>query len=337
MQAGTTPRHFGALIVVAVVAIGAPAQSSGLEVGRPFTFSDTHATNSKYMQIKPRGGLTLQPPADSGLSIHGLSSVAWDADERLLYAVSDQGYIVQLRPRIDDGVLIGCEFIATFPLRDEQQQRLRKPRADAEGLVLQADADGIRGNTELVISFEGEPRIWRYRPDGSFVAALSLPPALQDGHHYVNANKGLEALTYQQRYGFITAPERPLRGTDRRQLWLYALAGRRWHYTPFDPGHSDLTSLETMPNGDLLALERRFVSYLYPIVFTLTRLQLDETPGSEAVTASTVAHFDSSQGWHVDNFEGLARVDANHYFMLSDDNASAWQWTCLIYFEIIAP
>ncbi len=48
---------------------------------------------------------------------------------------------------------------------------------------------------------------------------------------------------------------------------------------------------------------------------------------------TTLAVLDSSQGWSVDNFEGLARHRGLKFFMVSDNNFSALQKTLLVYFE----
>ena len=49
-----------------------------------------------------------------------------------------------------------------------------------------------------------------------------------------------------------------------------------------------------------------------------------------------MAVFDTSQGWLLDNFEGLARHREQRFFMVSDDNRSALQSTLLVYFELLS-
>ncbi|HCB12317.1 MAG TPA: hypothetical protein DEP36_01915, partial [Gammaproteobacteria bacterium] len=39
--------------------------------------------------------------------------------------------------------------------------------------------------------------------------------------------------------------------------------------------------------------------------------------------------------WLLDNFEGLTRYQDQRFFMISDDNCSAWQSTLLVYFELL--
>ena len=46
---------------------------------------------------------------------------------------------------------------------------------------------------------------------------------------------------------------------------------------------------------------------------------------------------DSSVGWRIDNFEGLARHRGLRFFLVSDDNENALQTTILLYLEIVDP
>ena len=53
------------------------------------------------------------------------------------------------------------------------------------------------------------------------------------------------------------------------------------------------------------------------------------------VQTREIVRFDSSKGWRLDNFEGLAHYRGRRYFMVSDDNRSPLQKTLLVYFEIL--
>ena len=52
------------------------------------------------------------------------------------------------------------------------------------------------------------------------------------------------------------------------------------------------------------------------------------------VAREEIARFDSSQGWAVDNFEGVAHHIDNRYFIVSDDNANPQQKTLLVYLAL---
>ena len=112
------------------------------------------------------------------------------------------------------------------------------------------------------------------------------------------------------------------------------LAGGCWDYPLADAPGSALTDLAPMPDGGLLTLERAFVNLFQPLIISLRRTRLPEQPGG-TLAVETVARFDSSRGWMMDNFEGLAHHTGNRYFMVSDDNASMLQHTLLVYFEVL--
>jgi hypothetical protein len=62
-----------------------------------------------------------------------------------------------------------------------------------------------------------------------------------------------------------------------------------------------------------------------------TRLLADQT----LLKVENVAVFDTSDGWLLDNFEGLTRHRSRRFFMVSDDNTSPLQSTLLVYFELL--
>ena len=100
--------------------------------------------------------------------------------------------------------------------------------------------------------------------------------------------------------------------------------------------HSAVVGLETLPDDNLLVLERRFIAVDRPLVVILRRLDLSEDPATPA-SATELARFDTSRGWAIDNFEGVASHQGANYFLISDDNASALQETVLLYFELLPP
>ena len=66
------------------------------------------------------------------------------------------------------------------------------------------------------------------------------------------------------------------------------------------------------------------------------RARAQPRPGAGELDAREIAVFDSSEGWNVDNFEGLTRHQGRRFFMVSDDNGKAIQRTLLVYFEVTA-
>ncbi|RME33197.1 MAG: esterase-like activity of phytase family protein [Gammaproteobacteria bacterium] len=316
------------LLLCAVTAVRA------VEIGQPFELSREHPAGSVVGGIRLLGALKLGTATTDGRAAVELSGLAWDEDEGVLYAVSDEGYLVHLKPRFDqDHYLAGVELLSTHPLQGPAGRPLAKGQRDAEGLAIRQGDNGVAGDTLLAVSYEVEPRIWLHRPDGRFLEALELPPPLADAKHYRGRNAALESLTWSPLLGWLTAPQKPLKGTPAREFRLYGLAGDSWSYPPLDPEHSDQVGMAGLGDDRVLLLERVYRSFFQPVVFALRRLH--PAPGGGAAAVREVFRFNSSEGWRVDNFEGLAHHHGRRYFMVSDDNQSAIQKTLLVYFELL--
>lgn len=115
---------------------------------------------------------------------------------------------------------------------------------------------------------------------------------------------------------------------------LLALDGRRWRYPLLATPNASLVDLEALPDGDLLALERGHGLMYMPMVISLRRTRLNSVESGALLPVDTVAVLDSSRGWSVDNFEGLARHREGRFFIVSDDNFNELQRTLLTYLEL---
>lgn len=325
------------LLVAIMTGLTPPARSeptSAPEVGRPFAFGPNGAERARNGRVRVLGALEIATTAHDGLRPRELSGLAWDADEEILYALSDMGHVVHLQPRFEGGRLSGVRLSGIHALTGAHGDALPIAFADAEGLSARHNRDGIAGNTELVVAFEGTPRIARYTPLGHLLGEVPLPSALASRAAYVHPNKALEALAELPGLGLVVAPERPL-VSGSRTVELFALDGRSWPYWLHDADHGAVVGLEPMPGGELLVLERRYVSVLQPLRITLAQVRLDPLAPGLAPPVTTLARFSSADGWPLDNFEGVAHHEGARYFMVSDDNQSTLQKTLLVYFEVM--
>lgn len=273
-----------------------------------------------------RGAFRLAAIAPDGQPVHGLSGAAWSAARGLLYAVSDQGYLVHLRPVWAESRLVNVLFVARYPLLDARGKALRERARDAEGLVLRH----VPGGREtLLVSFEQQPRIMRYTPTGELLGKSTTPNSLTSRLHQSHRNHGLEALAWTPRHGLIMGLEYPLPESAERLELIAANDDARWRFAPAEPGGA-LVGLDSAPDSTLIVLERRYLSPLAPLIITLRKLDLSTTPPGLA----ELARFSSADGWPVDNFEAVARHANGRYFLLSDDNASPLQKTLLVYLAL---
>ena len=332
-------RCLGVLITYATCCSLAYAEDSLLQpevdIGETFSISDKYQVGDEFMSARLLGAIRVKTKAVKGEKPRELSGLAWDEDEKILVAVSDDGLIVHLRPIFTATELTDLKMVAIFPLLGKNGEPLAKDLRDAEGLVGHDMSNGVRGDSRVSISFEQSPRIDTYTLNGEFLNSNVLPAALNARDNYAGDNKELESVAEHPRYGLITAPERPLRNAGTQAFSLYGMDGSVWQYPSLDHEHSALVGMETMPNGNLLVLERRFASMFQPIIFALRELQLNDPIGHEAKLVREVIKFSSTDGWKIDNFEAVAHHRDNHYFVISDDNESMLQKTLLIYLQIM--
>jgi hypothetical protein len=302
----------------------------------PVPLSKSVEPGDTFMGIRLLGTLRLPDDKVDGLSLAGMSGLAWDEDEQILYALSDLGHVFHLRPLFEDGRLSDVEVLGAYRLKDVNGRSLVPPWKDSEGLIAINTDNGIKGDSELIVCFEVKQRIRRYIPDGKRLGEYPLPPPLQSIRNFANPNISLEAITLDPRWGVLIAPEWPLR-TDSAddELKIYSSDGRyTWRYPLYPAAGSALVAMETLQDGSLLTLERAFVSVTRPLVIALRRTRLTDDHDSP-LQVEDVAVFSTSQDWLLDNFEGLSAHRDHRFFIISDDNRSFLQSTLLVYFELL--
>jgi hypothetical protein len=327
-----------AALLVAGTPLKAPAHPvTSSEFSTAYDFSAQYRVGDRFMGIQLLGALALRQVEIDGQLVAELSALAWDEDEQILYAVSDGGRLFHLIPEFAGGVLSGVAGVAGFPLRDPSGEPLRGARADSEGLALENADNGIRGDSRLVISFERHPRLVRYTAHGRYVDRIPLPAPLAAVANYASSNKSLESVTRHPSFGWLTAAERPMRDRAPGVIRISSVRGGHWDYRLREAPGNSLVALEALSDGSLVTLERGYgLMYLHVVIALRRTGPLTAEPGA-VPAVSTVAVFDSTRGWRVDNFEGLARHRGLNFFLVSDDNQNTFQRTLLLYIRIIDP
>lgn len=321
-------------VLLATMAAAGRAEDAPLSLhAKTFDLCEPPTACTRVGKLRMLGTLEMSSNASNAIQLTGLSALAWDEDENLLYALSDHGTLFSLRPRFHNNQLINVTLAGFVSLIDPQTRKpLRWRRSDSEGLDLRNGHNGKKGDTELLVSFERQPRIVRYRPDGSYIADVPLADSLRDVARYRGGNTMLESVCQHPREGILTAPEAPL-DNEIKTARLYRMDGDSW---TFPAGSGSIVALECLPDGDVLVMERDYSRISLRWIITLRRLHLPAgTPIDTSLSVENIAVFDSEQGLRVDNFEGLTRHRGNRFFMVSDDNGVFVQRTLLMYFELL--
>ena len=304
-------------------------------IGQPTALHSQFGPGDGVGGVRLLGAVRLLDNKINGLRLCGLSGLAWDEAAGLLYAVSDQAYLFHLRPEFDaHGYLVGIQAVAAYRLRDAAGTPLRHPWRDAEDVALRHRPGQP---PELLIPFERKPRLVRYTVQGHWRGEIALPAPWRTVRRYRDPNRGLEALALSSKWDWLLGTELPLRADPDLQIRLFTRGGQVWRYPLSNAPGSALVAMTALPDGGLLTLERAFVHPLRPLSILLRRTgPLPAPTAGPLLTVTEVARFDNSQGWLLDNFEGLTAHRPHHFFMVSDDNCSRWQSTLLVYLALTA-
>jgi len=330
------------LIVVASVAL-VSACSPHFSATFPYDLrpdADEFIKTDKPMDINILSSIGLRFTDNVGNKVSELSGIVWDADEAILYAVSDEGMLYHFSVDIKrdesnkNEVIKTVRLIKSYALLARDGSRLTGKWRDSEGLSSINDRNGKKKDTELIVSFENKPRIAKYSVDGKFLAEVRLPPKLWREKNYRSKNKALESVSLHDEYGVLTAAEYPLKMNDKKMQTLYSSAGKEWHFKASSAENSAITGLEVLQNGHVLVLERAWSGIKNALVISLSEIDLDHCGGETQCSVKRIAILSSEDGWLLDNFEGLAHYKNDRYFMVSDDNENTFQSTVLTLFQI---
>ncbi len=301
----------------------------------PYLLAPDNYSSKNYMGIRLLDSVGLRLKTSTGEDIAELSGLAWDEDEQLLYAVSDEGILHHLQLTIKDEQIKGVRVVKSIALKNKKGKPYSGKKSDSEGLTVINSRNGIRDDSRLFISFEGKPRVIQFSPSGEHLGKVKLPEKLKDKHNYRGRNKALESITFHPAKGLLTAAEYPLRERGMKEQVLYAVNGQEYHFRAAEAKKSAVTGLTTLPNGNILVLERAWAGIQNPIVISLREVEINDCNTSQECPVRDLAIISSAEGWYTDNFEGVTHFQGNRFFMVSDDNESSLQSTVLVFFEVL--
>ena len=323
-----SPRRLSALLAPVWLLCAAAAAADPIAISLSPVYLNPESREQRVVgRLEALAAFSLSAP-DSRFG--GWSGMVLSADGVRLVAVSDVGFWLTARLVHDaEGRLVGLAEAEIAPMQGLDGAPLRSKReADAESLA--RDRDG-----SLIVGFEGQHRLWRYRPGDDPLHArpepVETPPLLQRAPR----NGGLEAMT-------VLADGRLLMVTEELQLAAGELAGwlrqdGAWAVLAYlKTGEYKPTELAQLPSGDVLALERRFTALGGPGM-RLQRLPLGQIRAGARLSGQALAELIPPLS--VDNMEAMAAVRAadgsTHVYVMSDDNFNPLQRTLLFQFRLL--
>lgn len=282
------------------------------------------------LNFKMLGLLQIQDDAGVDFPLMEFSGLGWDEDEKSLIILSDRGYFIHTRPVFSGEQLNKLKLLSYHHLKNKNGKKLNADFSDSEGLALINANNNIKGDTELIVSFERHPRIIQYKSNGDFISKHPINNELHKIEHYSGKNKALEAITLHKDFNMITGPERPLKKANQNVLSLHTLQKGSWEFVPDNEHYGSLVGLTTLPDNRIIALERIFASVFSGISNVIHVLHLD----TDSIKQKQLVKLKSTEHHFNDNFEGIAWHKENRFFMISDDNNNVLQRSLLVYFEI---
>lgn len=307
----------GVLALVALVTSACTQAAARADANSAMPPASPTAAVSRY--VMP-GGSTV-----AGLGVGEVSGLAWDADEQLLYAVSDQGKLIHLRVERAGSRLISVKPVTAMRLAEGGKPAPAK-RFNAEGLAVQHASNGRRGDSQLVVALEEKPpQIARFSPEGALLQRLAVPPPADDLANYRKKGRGLESVVMHPAHGVTTAPEAPLKDRPDGLHTVYA-KGQAWSFARHAPD-SRLKGLDVLPDGSLVVLERsRPGASKDRQVASLRRVDIAACDAGGVCAATLLAALPVGP----ENFEGLTLLDARHALIASDNGGLAGQGTTFV-------
>lgn len=254
-----------------------------------------------------------------GVRVAELSGLAWDADEKMLFAISDRGYLYRFRLHLENRHLKSVEPVDAVSLRWAALGRDRADAIDAEGLAIFKGENGVMGDAQLLVSTEGQPQVLRVSTVGQVNGSVALPKPLADARLYQAENAMLEALAHSPPHGLLTAAEAPLKGQPAGYHQIHA-DGKSWRFPMLDTGRSRLKAMEFLPDGSLVVLERARAGKGKGLVNALRRVQLSSCGGEVVCEVQELLFIDRTEG--AENFEGMAHLGDMQFLLVSDNLGS---------------
>lgn len=251
----------------------------------------------------------------------GLSGL-WVSDAGdALVAVGDRGHFLEADISRDNS-RISALTVTTF------DALIGRDGGDLSGILVDAEGLAIAPDGTRYVSFEGNPRVWRY---DSF---SDRPQWTHTWNHFwqLQRNSGLEALAIDDNGDLYAIPERS--GKWERPFHVYRYNGTAWDDRLRLPRSEKflVVGADFGPDGKFYLLEREF-KWLGGFKSRIRRFDLTANGFSneETLLSSNWAQYDNLEGISVWTNESGETIIT----LVSDDNFSVFQSTTLVEFAVV--
>jgi hypothetical protein len=309
---------------------GDVARADAIFTVKPIQLNAADPTVNKVGSLSYMGGIRIR---SSNSEFGGLSGLDFTSESVEFISVSDKGYWFSGKLRHnEDGHLIGLTNAEYSPIPNLDRQSGTKIFTDAESVVRSSDGS-------YYVGFERHHRVLKFaNPHDPSVTGTefvnysvfkNLPPS--------KSNKGIESLTTLPNDRLLLLTEDVSSGADQTTGWIVdennpqeLLTITYQTFGSFKP-----TDMTTLPNGDILVLERSYNPFSGAAA-RITKIKSESVVPGKMIVATELAII--KRPLTVDNFEGIAhRVDEQgkvEIYILSDDNYNSRQRTLLMQFKI---
>lgn len=281
-------------------------------------------------------GLTLTSEA-SGFG--GYSGLVLGEHGKKLIAVSDAGTWLTGKLEYDGVCMTGLSNARISPILGLNGKPVAgKRNKDAEALAL--PKHGLLAG-EIYVAFEHKHRIWAYALKHD--APSGKPYAIKAKFKNLRSNSGIEGLALLQggpnKGGFLAAAESgPDPDADEGQApaWLIS-NGKQSALSIRLKGGFKVTGLQSLKDGGVLVLERRFKGLLDGVHMRIRRIASGDIKPGAMLEGEILVQLGGHR-YRADNMEAIAIHEAENgdrvITLLSDDNFNAIQRTILLQFKL---
>lgn len=292
---------------------------------RPVKLHTEDETISTVGALQFLGGIELRSRHPN---FGGLSGMNVSKNGKRLSLVTDKGWWVTLQPIHDQrGYLVDA--------RNGQIGKLLTPSGKPISDSGSGDGEAIaRHGDAFVVSFESDRKMYLYPPGENPLAlkprALRLPSALKGAP----SNGQIEALTMLKGGRLFALTEKFAHGEKAVIGWI--TQNRAWRQIVYQrSGKFFPTGAATLPDGDVILLERRF-NWLAGVASRIVRISTSKILPGARIRGSEIAVLEPP--FIVENFEAIdirtGPKGETLIYILSDDNFQSIQRNLLLLFQL---